>query len=203
MNRSGSTTYTSRRLRTLISIPFSGTTESVSLGITDRPTSRQRRWDPSLRTVEQPALWWILDGFRVGEMGRHRIVRIDDQHYEVILENAPANCTALTMAPTSMEDALRIDEWLVLLVAVWSVPDIAQIDIAMRMAVRFPHLMVGVRPFDSPHENSAWLPEATVSIQSPIWILLGAGTIRRVSSVRSLTKRSPKWWGNAWLHHKL
>jgi hypothetical protein len=84
------------------------------------------------------------------------------------------------MAPVEMEEPLRTGVWLVLLVAVWSRPDIEEIDRAVRLARRVSRAMVGIRPFDSPHELGRWLPEAPKTSGSPIWIRLVDGRIEHV-----------------------
>jgi hypothetical protein len=94
-------------------------------------------------------------------MGHHEMRLSGDlRPYYIELHDPPANCVALAMAPPAIEELLKTGHWLVMLVAAWSTPDIRHIDVAIRVARRLRHIMVGVRPFDSEDEVRAWLPSA-------------------------------------------
>ena len=110
-------------------------------------------------------------------MTKYRLTSTPEGSYEVHLTGAPENCFALAMAPNRMEDNLRSGRWLVMLAAVWSVPDVKLVDRAVRVAVGVPQVRVGIRPFEHHIESAAWLPDLNIDAVSPIWAVLDNGRL--------------------------
>jgi len=101
--------------------------------------------------------------------------------YEIRFDGEPDYFRSLQMSPSELEPELRVGCWLVLVFAVWSMPDREAIDVAMSAARSFGgSVILGVRPFDEPEEALSWCPKANVPT-SPIWLVF------RDSSVVGLT----------------
>lgn len=98
--------------------------------------------------------------------------------FELKFINEPEYCQALIMSPAKREAKLNDGIWLVLLFAVWSVPDIDAIKMAVTLAKKFKgKVKVGVRPFDYHQENQLWCPEIKETFASPIWLVLKDGQL--------------------------
>src|SRR5437899_79775 len=81
--------------------------------------------------------------------GRSRIVVVNDPDYIVPLQ----------IAPSCLEDCLKEGKWLVVSMSVWSVHDLRAGHRAIELVKRQGGLVkLGLRPFDYPNENSAWVP---------------------------------------------
>lgn len=77
------------------------------------------------------------------------------------------NFVKLEMAPKVIEERLKTGLWLILVAAIWSGPDLREIDRAVRFAARRTDVMVGIRRFNDSAETAAWLPEVPVTPGEP------------------------------------
>ena len=119
--------------------------------------------------------------------------------FEVGFHEEPSYCHALPMAPSSREPELNCGNWIILVFAVWSGPDIASIDTALAAVKKFNgKVQLGIRPFDQYTEIKAWCPQARVSYQSPIWLLFQEGQmvteLHGPQSEDQLVKISQTWF---------
>lgn len=122
---------------------------------------------------------------------------------EIHLEGEPDYVVPLQIAPTSLEDEMEKGKWLVVSMSVWSMHDIQAGHRAIEVIRQRGGLVkLGLRPFNDPRENMAWIPGSRfrssaeqlhvsvsdrdgfrqVTLQgnvdaSPIWILLSEGEV--------------------------
>jgi len=98
--------------------------------------------------------------------------------YKLVFEDEPAYCKALVMSPLAKESELTQGLWLVLLFAVWSVPDRSNIGVALSVVKEFNgKVFLGVRPFDNHDEIKKWCPEVKEKYGSPIWLVMKNGKL--------------------------
>lgn len=89
-----------------------------------------------------------------------------------------ANLLSLPMAPLARETILETGSWLVLAAAVWSGPDLQEIEsLVQHMGDLPPSVHAAVRPFDDRREFETWVPGFDQRYQSPVWILLDDGSV--------------------------
>jgi hypothetical protein len=94
-------------------------------------------------------------------------------------EGAPAFVHPLKMAPGSVEPELARGRWVCLVYAVWSIPDVESIPIAVDAVKAVDHdIQLGIRPFSEYEEMTNLYPECDKSFESPYWILLEDGKSR-------------------------
>ncbi|MBI3649417.1 MAG: hypothetical protein HY231_00020 [Acidobacteria bacterium] len=114
---------------------------------------------------------------------------LTDGSYQVVFEDEPNYCRALAMAPTEMEPELEKEVWLILLFAIWSVPDRTSIEEALSAAKKLNgRFNLGVRPFDNHKENKGWCKQIKEQWGSPIWLVIRKGTL--VEEIVGLRNRS-------------
>ena len=66
--------------------------------------------------------------------------------------------------------------WLILLIAVWSGPDLQAVEVAAKIGKDLHcFLAVGIRPFERHSEIELWCPDLREKFGSPIWIFLEDG----------------------------
>jgi hypothetical protein len=83
------------------------------------------------------------------------------------------------MRPSRIEPELREGLWLVLLVAVWSQPDLVALESFVSQAEKWPSsLKLGARLFDDFTESEAWCPGINRVVGSPIYVLIENGVAR-------------------------
>jgi hypothetical protein len=105
----------------------------------------------------------------------------DDGRPVVSLHNEPPFCHALPGRPVVRETELDRGLWLVIVPAVWSVPDVEAIRSAIDAVARFEgRVTLGIRPYDDPGEVETWCPELAAAGGSPMWVLLDDGTVLMV-----------------------
>ena len=110
-----------------------------------------------------------------------RLTRSESGRPQVILEGEPSYCRALDAAPGAREPELDLGRWLVVAFPAWSVPDVQQVETALEVVKRLDGpLQLGIRPFDDAEELQAWLPEASITAPTPIWVFLAQGTVTGV-----------------------
>jgi hypothetical protein len=103
---------------------------------------------------------------------------IPNGQYKLLLEREPEYCKALAMSPLKREPELEQGLWLILVFAVWSVPDRTCIDLALSVIKEFKgDVLLGVRPFDNYTEFNIWCPEVKEKYGSPIWLVLNNGNL--------------------------
>ena len=107
------------------------------------------------------------------------MVALSDLGYQVVLHDAFEWCYPLEMAPDGREPELNSGDWLVLLFAVWSGPDLDCIRAVLDAAGLIGRsVSVGIRPYDDSSEARTWIPEVQELRGSPIWVLIRDGAIR-------------------------
>src|SRR5438876_866947 len=100
------------------------------------------------------------------------------------------------MAPSEIEPELREGDWLVLVAAVWSGPDIAAISTALSAVKESGgRVKLGIRPFDKYEEVSEWCPDVTDTHPTPLWLILRDGRlsgvehgVRTVDQIREMIR---------------
>jgi hypothetical protein len=93
-------------------------------------------------------------------------------------ENAPEYVHALEMAPAAREPVLDQGDWLVLVVATWSVPDVRCILTAIESLEKQKHnLRLGVRLFGDYQEIKVWYPEYDGTAATPLWVCYSGGKV--------------------------
>ena len=98
--------------------------------------------------------------------------------FRLLLTNAPDNVAPLEMAPAAMETELSRGLWVVLVLAVWSAPDLAAIPLASKVGARLGRVAcVGIRPFDHQAEHAAWCPALSATVPTPVWLVLRNGEL--------------------------
>lgn len=108
----------------------------------------------------------------------YRIQIMPSGLYELLLENEPVYCKTLVMSPLKKEPGLEQDLWLILMFAIWSIPDRACIDLALSVIKEFNgKVLLGIRPFDNHTELNTWCPEVQEKYGSPIWLVLNNGKL--------------------------
>jgi|SRR5687768_5113997 len=102
----------------------------------------------------------------------------EDGTWEIRVENEPEFCRALPMRPQEMETELHVGFWLVLLIAVWSVPDRTAIQQALDAVKPYEGAVkLGIRPFDKHEEISGWISGVKERWASPILLMLHNGRV--------------------------
>jgi nicotinate-nucleotide pyrophosphorylase (carboxylating) len=125
---------------------------------------------------------------RYGEVSstsvNHKITYQADGRCEILFAGEPPYVEAIPSRLASMPPSLRSGRWLVLFSAVWSVPDIKAIDVALAAVRKFGgEIRLGVCLFDEYSEVRAWLPELKVGrTASPIWVIMEDGRLLNESS---------------------
>ena len=108
-------------------------------------------------------------GFRVVE---------DAGVFSIEFFDEPDYCHALPPAPFLIDDMLNSGPWLVLLPAVWSLPDRRSIDLALNFAKRAGgRFNLGVRIFDDYQESYEFCPEIKDEFASPFWLYFEDGLL--------------------------
>ena len=85
-------------------------------------------------------------------------LRDDDgaQHFDL---PEGASLLSLRMAPPAREAILETGSWVVLVAAVWSGPDLQEIEsLVQHMGDLPPSVHAAVRPFDDRREFETWVP---------------------------------------------
>jgi hypothetical protein len=91
--------------------------------------------------------------FAPDDTGRSRLVVTDEPDYIV----------PLPIAPSSLEDCLKQGKWLVVSMSVWRIDDIRAGRHAINLVKQQGGLVrLGLRPFNYPQENAAWVPGVSV-----------------------------------------
>jgi hypothetical protein len=107
----------------------------------------------------------------------YRIVKGEAGAFSIALTDEPPYCHALPMAPAAMEPELGQGLWLVLVLAVWSMPDRQSPRVALEVIKALGGtVQLGLRPMNAPEETAVWCPEATAS-GTPQWLLLRDGRL--------------------------
>ena len=102
----------------------------------------------------------------------------EDGSWEIRVENEPEFCRALPMRPQEMETELHVGFWLVLLIAVWSVPDRTAIQQALDAVKPYGGVVkLGIGPFDKHVEISRWIIGVKEKWGSPVWLMLHNGRV--------------------------
>ncbi|HEX2569224.1 MAG TPA: hypothetical protein VH877_06645 [Polyangia bacterium] len=108
----------------------------------------------------------------------YQIAKQDGGQFAVTFTGEPDYCRALSMAPESMEPELAEGLWLVLVFAVWSVPDRRAIAVALTAVKDLGgRVRLGVRPCDDPGETTGWCPEVEDGGATPQWLVLRDGRL--------------------------
>jgi len=98
--------------------------------------------------------------------------------YFISLKDEPPFIYSLPMAPSELEPILCRNLWLILVVAVWSGPDLAAMETASSVGKKLRGAVhVGLRPFDSHREITPWCPGVAEQHASPIWLILKDGRL--------------------------
>jgi len=123
--------------------------------------------------------------FASDDAGRSRVVVTNDPDYIV----------PLRIAPSSLEDFLKQGQWLVVSMSVWNVHDIRAGHRAIELVKRQGGLVkLGLRPFDYPKENAAWVPELGAE-QTPdqVEVLVAEQDGSREVTIQGKSDASPVW----------
>ena len=108
----------------------------------------------------------------------YRVVRDRAGTPELILSGEPAYCHALPAKGTALPPGTKAGRWLLMAFAVWSVPDVAAVQVALDLARSLGgRLNLGLRPYDDPDELRGWCPGVTLEGNGPFWILLRDGRV--------------------------
>ena len=110
---------------------------------------------------------------------KYSITNEGNECYRIRFLNPPEYCHALGMAPEEIEPNLIKGNWIILLVAVWSGPDRAAVDFALKSMdeMKDKNINLGVRPFNMHSEISKWCAEAKEKWRSPVWLWLKDGKL--------------------------
>lgn len=96
--------------------------------------------------------------------------------YKLSLAGERQRVAVLEMKPQSLETRLRKGVWLVLVVAVWSVPDRESLREFLRSEGQWPSgLRLAVRLFDDYSEAETWCPSIVGELGTPIWVAMKDG----------------------------
>jgi hypothetical protein len=99
-------------------------------------------------------------------------------NYRVVLSQEPTYCHGLQAAPARIESALKEGLWLIVLIAVWSSPDLEAMQVALSVVKAMNgRVQLGLRPFDAHQEVLHWCPNVKERYASPIWLLLRDGAL--------------------------
>ena len=82
------------------------------------------------------------------------------------------------MAAKELEPELRTGDWLVLVFALWSTPDVASIFDAIDAVPKIhTSVKLGVRPMVEIEETAVWCPGNVISPRTPVWLVFRAGKL--------------------------
>ena len=123
--------------------------------------------------------------FKSDDLGRSRLVVTDEPEYIV----------PLRIAPSSLEECLKKGRWLVVSMSVWSIHDIRAGHHAIEMVKLHGGLVrLGLRPFDYPQENAAWVPGlGDERLADQVEILVAEQDHNREVTIQGMTDASPVW----------
>jgi hypothetical protein len=106
----------------------------------------------------------------------YQVVKQDGGTFAVTLTSEPDYCRPLVMAAESMEPELAEGLWLVLVFAVWSVPDRRAIASALTAVTDLGgRVRLGIRPCQDPGETAVWCRELEAGTATPQWLVLRDG----------------------------
>jgi hypothetical protein len=119
----------------------------------------------------------------------------DSGRSQVILTDEPNYIVPLRIAPLFLESQLKNGKWLVLSMSVWSIHDIRAGHRAIELVKRQEGLLkLGLRPFDYPQENAAWVPGlGAEEVTDQVEILVAEKDHRREVTIQGRADASPVW----------
>jgi hypothetical protein len=143
----------------------------------DRARTRPVADAPDRGSTTSPAAGHLV--FADPESDLRVYLQVDASGREVVtLANAPPYVHALEMAPARREPELDRGDWLVLVFAVASVPDVRAVREAVKAGRVFGgRVQVGVRPFGDYDETEAWCGSYGGTRESPLWLVLRDGRV--------------------------
>jgi hypothetical protein len=78
----------------------------------------------------------------------------------IVLTSEPDYIVPLRIAPSCLEDELRIGAWLIVCMSVWNFHDVRAGHQALEVVKRRNGVVrLGLRPFDYVQENAVWIPD--------------------------------------------
>ncbi len=96
--------------------------------------------------------------------------------YVIVFKDEPSFCYSLSMKQKHGEEIINTGLWLILLFAVWSMPERNAIQTALDAVKTFNgRVNLGVRPFDNHNEFKYWCDEIEEKYGSPIWLFFKEG----------------------------
>jgi hypothetical protein len=108
----------------------------------------------------------------------YQVIRDHNGAPNLILSGEPAYCHVLGANLTASEPDISIGNWLLMAFAVWSVPDVEAVQVALELAHSMGgKLNLGLRPYDDPDEIHGWVSAVTPESNGPFWILLRDGVV--------------------------
>jgi len=106
-------------------------------------------------------------------------MKYDGTVFSIEIKSDVSNCHALRMMPDTMESDLKVGDWVICCIAVWSVQDLQLIPDIENGALQHPNISFGIRPFEDESELLTWCPIHGTAAASPIWIRLHDGVLVR------------------------